>query len=85
MQRFTVEELRQLLVDAAGLPPSLAIDDPGTLLTDLDVDSVALLSLLGALKRRHGIRVAATDALRMATVGDAVDLVNELLARADAA
>jgi acyl carrier protein len=82
VQPFTIEELRQLLVDATGLPPGLTVDDPATLLTDLDVDSVGLLSLLGAVERRRGVRIAAVDALRMSTVGDAVDLVNELLGRA---
>jgi acyl carrier protein len=38
-----------------------------------------------ALERRRGVRIRAADALRLSTVGDVVDLVNELLVRADAA
>ena len=85
MARFTIEELREILVEAAELPPGLVIADPDTARSALDVDSVGLLSLMAALERRRGVRIRAADALRLSTVGDAVDLVNELLARADAA
>jgi acyl carrier protein len=81
--RFTVEELREVLIDSAGVPSGLTIDDPSTPLADLDVDSVSLLALVVALEKRYGVRIRAADALRMNTVGDAVELVNGLLERAD--
>jgi acyl carrier protein len=83
LARFTVEELHEVLIDAAGLPPGLSLDDPSTSLADLDVDSVSLLALVVALEKRYGVRIRATDALRMNTVGDAVELVNGLIERAD--
>jgi acyl carrier protein len=83
LARFTVEELREVLIEAAGLPPGVSIDDPSTSLADLDVDSVSLLALVVALEKRYGVRIRATDALRMNTVGDAVELVNGLIERAD--
>jgi acyl carrier protein len=85
LARFTVEELREVLIEAAGLPPGLSIDDTSTSLADLDIDSVSLLSLVVALEKRYGVRIRAADALRMNTVGDAVELVNGLIERADRA
>lgn len=75
---ITLAELREVLVDSADMPTSIALDDPDTPLVDLMLDSVGLLSLQLALEDRYGIRIPHGAGERLQTAGDVVTLVNEL-------
>jgi acyl carrier protein len=79
---FTLDDLRQLLVKCADLPPGLALDDAMASMVDLGVDSVALVALQAELRRRYGVQIDETALPQLETVGGTVDYVNELIARA---
>jgi acyl carrier protein len=74
----TLDALRELLVESADMPASIALDDPDTLLADLMLDSVGLLSMQLALEDRYAIRIPQNAGERLRTAGDVLALINEL-------
>ncbi|HEU5315394.1 MAG TPA: acyl carrier protein [Chloroflexota bacterium] len=75
---FTLPDLRDMLVECADMPASLALDDPQTELADLTLDSVGLLTLQLALEDRYAIRIPQGAGERLRTAQDVLDLVGDL-------
>jgi acyl carrier protein len=78
---FTLDDLRALLVRCAHLPPGLVVDDPSTPFDDLGVDSVGLVALQAELADRYGVRLDASAAPFLTSVGAAVDHIDRLIRR----
>ena len=74
----TLAALRELLVESADMPDSIALDDPDTPLADLMLDSVGLLTMQLALEDRYAIRIPQDAGERLRTAGDVLALVNDL-------
>lgn len=75
---LTLAALREVLVESADMPASIALDDPDTLLADLMLDSVGLLTMQLALEDRYTIRIPQTAGEHLRTAGDVLALVNDL-------
>lgn len=75
---FTLADLRQLLVECADMPASLALDDPATPLADLTLDSVGLLTMQLELEDRYGIRIPQSAGERLRSASDVLELVSDL-------
>lgn len=85
--RFTLADLRRILLQAAGADEAAALDDDilDTTFDLLGYESLALLETGGCIEREYGISLdddTLTDAL---TPRDLIDTVNERLAAARAA
>lgn len=52
---FTISDLMDILVIKAGLPPDAATDDHEATLADVDLDSLALIQLVGEVEERFGV------------------------------
>ncbi|MFJ4691869.1 acyl carrier protein [Streptomyces sp. NPDC088766] len=83
-QRFTLADLRRILLQAAGADEATALDDDilDTTFDLLGYESLALLETGGCIEREYGISLdddTLTDAL---TPRDLIDTVNERLAAA---
>lgn len=60
------------------------IDDAKNLRTDLNLDSVDVVSIVSQVERRFHIRLSQQDLEKLVTVGDVLDLLQRKLAEADA-
>jgi len=85
-----VEDITEILATQTGRSPR-EIDARSTLIEDLDLDSVDFLALVAALRERYGIRPDIAWVIRrmrqttLATVGDLVGFIREILAASDPA
>jgi acyl carrier protein len=79
MDRTEIEsKLTDLLVDELGIDrESIALD--ARFEEDLDVDSLGVVELLMALEDNFGVKIPDEEAEQIATVGEAVDLVEKKL------
>jgi 3-oxoacyl-[acyl-carrier protein] reductase len=79
MDRSEIEsKLTDLLVDELGIDrDSIALD--ARFEEDLDVDSLGVVELLMALEDNFGVKIPDEEAEQIATVGEAVDLVEKKL------
>jgi acyl carrier protein len=73
--RFTFEDLRDLLVQHGGVPASMIRNEPDLSLEALGIGSMALLAIQLDLSQR-GIRLGQEDLPHLATVGGFLDFVN---------
>lgn len=78
IEPVSLSDLREVLVESADMPSSIALDDPSTPLADLMLDSVGLLTMQLALEDRYGIRIPQEAGERLHTAGDVLVLVNRL-------
>ncbi|WAX76360.1 acyl carrier protein [Streptomyces sp. KMM 9044] len=83
-QRFTLADLKRILLQAAGADEATGLDDDilDTTFDLLGYESLALLETGGCIEREYGISLdddTLTDAL---TPRDLIDTVNERLAAA---
>lgn len=83
-ERFTLADLKRILLQAAGADEAAALDDDilDTTFDLLGYESLALLETGGCIEREYGISLdddTLTDAL---TPRDLIDTVNERLAAA---
>jgi acyl carrier protein len=60
------------------------IDDGKNLRTDLNLDSVDVVSIVSQVERRFRIRLSQQDLETLVTVGDVLDLLQKKLAEGDA-
>lgn len=73
--------LRALVIEESGLPPEIEIDREMRLEEDLDLDSLARLSLGTSLEQEFGIQMTDEDFDELKSFGDVCDLIFK---RADA-
>jgi acyl carrier protein len=81
-QQEILEAIRSELTDIK--VPDAATAEPETTWEDLDVDSLDLVELVKALEDRFGVEIADPDLKGIASVGDAIALVERLQASATA-
>lgn len=79
LDKFTLGDLRQLLLRAGAIPDSLALDDPGTSFDDLGLDSAVLLALQVEIEQGYDIVLRPEDLERFETVGGGVEVINAKL------
>jgi acyl carrier protein len=65
--------------------PNAEAAEPAQTWSDLDVDSLDLVEVVKALEDRYDVEIADGRLKSIATVGDAVSLVQELAAEKDGA
>jgi acyl carrier protein len=75
-QQEILEAVREEL--AAIKVPDAASAEPGTTWEDLDVDSLDLVELVKALEDRFDVQIADDNLKGIASVGDAIGLVEKL-------
>lgn len=74
-ERFTFEDLKELLVHHGGVTPGMITDDPDLSLESLGIGSMALLAIQLDLSQRFDIRLTEDDLPRLATVGSFLSFV----------
>jgi acyl carrier protein len=63
-----------IIEEVIGIPPS-ALGETTNIVEEFDVDSLQLLDLLSVVEERFDVSLPDEHLARLATVGDAVDLV----------
>jgi acyl carrier protein len=76
---FTFEDLKDILVRRVGLPADSIPNDPDRLLTDLGLDSLALVEIQLDVQQRYGLVVSDDDAAKIETIGQAIEYANHHL------
>ena len=78
----TVDDLRTMLVEAAGVADEGALEQagPDTDLYDLGYDSLALMELAARIKDRFGVEIHDEEALALRTFRALLDRVNDVRA-----
>ena len=79
-QTFTFEDVKRILVDRVGMDEADVSDDPNATFESMGLDSLAFVEIQLAMQQEYGFTIAAEDAERITTVGEAIDYVNERLA-----
>ncbi len=82
MSQMTIEDLRAVLVAAAGEDDSLVLG-PDTLdlsFEDLGYDSLALMETAAQIGRRFGVVISDEQIVELHTPREVLDLVNRLAA-----
>ena len=78
----TFEGMREILVKDYELDPARLTES--TLLTDIELDSLALTELIFSLEDRYEV-TAKTNGAGLATLGDVARYIDQLIAERDAA
>lgn len=79
MERTEIEsKLKDLLVEELGLERD-KVTSEARFEEDLEVDSLGVVELLMALEDGFGVKIADEEAEKIATVGQAVDIVESKL------
>lgn len=79
MERAEIEaKMKELLVEELGLDGD-NITSASRFEEDLEVDSLGVVELLMALEDNFGVQIPDEEAEQLATVGQAVDLVEQKL------
>jgi acyl carrier protein len=76
---FTFEDLKEILVRRVGLPEDSIPNDPNKRLTDLGLDSLALVEIQLDIQQRYGLVVPDDDAAKIGTIGQAIEYTNHHL------
>jgi acyl carrier protein len=61
------------------------VDDAKNLRTDLNLDSVDIVSIVSQVERRFRLRLSQQDLEKVVTVGDVLDLLQRKLGEAESA
>jgi act minimal PKS acyl carrier protein len=82
MPTFTLDDLRAIMRRAAGAEDASRLDDDSadTPFADLGYDSLAVLDVAARIQEDFRVRLSDDIVDRFVTPGDAVKVVNELLA-----
>jgi acyl carrier protein len=75
-QKFTFDDLKNILVNRIGLPDKLVVDDPKTTFESMGLDSLAFVDLQLAVQQQYGFSIPDEDAHKIHTVGEAIDYTN---------
>ena len=79
---FAINDLKRILVEAAGEPDAgvdLSGDITGTEFDQLGYDSIAVMETGSRIEREYGIRLDEARLVEARTPGELVELVNEHL------
>ncbi len=86
MEKFTLDNLRQIMRSSAGLEEhvDLASNIEDVEFADLGYDSLAVLELASQVQRHYGVRIPDEAVAEMPTPGKAVEFINKRLAEMSA-
>ena len=76
MEKFTFDDLKDILVNRVGLPPDQVVNDPNVTFVAMGLDSLALVEIQLAVQQRYGFTIPDEDAQKILTVGGAIDYTN---------
>ena len=79
-QTFTMDDLKDVLVNRIGLPERDLKMDPSETYEDLGLDSLAFMEIQLEMEQRFGFSVSDEDAQQIKTLGESVAYVNRRLA-----
>ena len=82
-QRFTFDDLKQILVGRIGVPESEVVDDPHLSFEDIGLDSLAFVEIQLALQQQYGFLIPDEDGSQITTLREAIDYTNRRLAEQD--
>lgn len=68
------EKLQKVIVEILNVHPSEITPDT-TFMEDLGADSLDIFQIVMAIEEEFGIEIAASDAEKVKTVGDALELI----------
>ena len=74
--QFTVNDLRNILVNRVGLAEENVVDDPDATFDSLGLDSLAFVEVQLAVQQQYGFTIPDEDAHSITTVGEAVEYTN---------
>src|SRR5262249_36795916 len=75
-QKFTFDDLKNILVNRIGLPDKLVVDDPNTTFESMGLDSLAFVEIQLAVQQQYGFAIPDEDAQKIHTVGEAISYTN---------
>lgn len=78
-QQFSMEDMKDILVNRVGLPDEAVGDDPSKSFEDLGLDSLAFVEIQLAVQQQFGFTIADEDAQNIHTMQDAIDYTNRRL------
>jgi acyl carrier protein len=78
-QQFSMEDMKDILVNRVGLPGEAVGDDPSKSFEDLGLDSLAFVEIQLAVQQQFGFTIADEDAQNIQTMQDAIDYTNRRL------
>jgi minimal PKS acyl carrier protein len=78
-QQFSMEDMKDILVNRVGLPDEAVGDDPSKSFEDLGLDSLAFVEIQLAVQQQYGFTIADEDAQNINTMQDAIDYTNRRL------
>jgi minimal PKS acyl carrier protein len=78
-QTFSMEDMKDILVNRVGLPGEAVGDDPSKSFEDLGLDSLAFVEIQLAVQQQYGFTIADEDAQEIHTMQDAIDYTNRRL------
>jgi minimal PKS acyl carrier protein len=78
-QQFSMEDMKDILVNRVGLPDEAVGDDPSKSFEDLGLDSLAFVEIQLAVQQQFGFTIADEDAQNILTMQDAIDYTNRRL------
>jgi minimal PKS acyl carrier protein len=78
-QQFSMEDMKDILVNRVGLPDEAVGDDPSKSFEDLGLDSLAFVEIQLAVQQQYGFTIADEDAQNIHTMQDAIDYTNRRL------
>ena len=78
-QQFTFDDLKEILVQRVGLREDSIPNNPSTRLSDLGLDSLALVEIQLEVQQRYGLSISDDDAAEIDTVGQAIEYANRRL------
>lgn len=81
-QRFTFDDLKQILVGRVGAPEDAVVDNPNLAFEDIGLDSLAFVEIQLALQQQYGFIIPDEDASQITTIGDAIDYTNRRIGEA---
>jgi acyl carrier protein len=78
-QTFSMDDMKDILVNRVGLPTETVGDDPSKSFEDLGLDSLAFVEIQLAVQQQYGFTIADEDAQEIHTMQDAIDYTNRRL------
>ena len=78
-QQFSMDDMKDILVNRVGLPADAVGDDPSKSFDDLGLDSLAFVEIQLAVQQGYGFTIADEDAQQIHTMQDAIDYTNRRL------
>ena len=78
-QTFSMEDMKDILVNRVGLPADTVGDDPSKSFEDLGLDSLAFVEIQLAVQQQYGFTIPDEDAQEIHTMQNAIDYTNRRL------